>query len=120
MATNKVTKGNPADFVWVLKDVDGSAVPDLAAATEITFQARVADQLGTSPTPDLELKQGTVPLKVLGDDPDTGTVTIKADSVDMALAAGLYDLFLQVNISATRILEYQQLRALQVLDEGVT
>ena len=120
MATNKVIKGNPSDLVWALLDLDGAAVPDLAAATEITFQARVADQLGTTPTPELELKQTVVPLKVLSDDPDAGTVTIKADSVDMALAAGLYDLYLQVNISATRILEYQQLRALQVLDEGVT
>lgn len=120
MATNQVIKGNPADFVWVLTDVDGTAVADLSSATEITFQAREAGQLGTTPTPDLELLQGTVPLKVLEDDPATGSVTVKADSVDMDLAAGLYDLFLQVNISATRILEYQQLRGLQVLDEAVT
>lgn len=119
MATNQVIKGNPADFVWALLDLDGSVLPDLAAATEITFQARLADQLGTSPTPDLELKFSVVPLKVLKDNPVTGSVTVKADSTDMALAAGLYDLFLQVVITAARTLEYQQLRGLQVLDEGV-
>lgn len=120
MATNLPIKGNPADFVWTLKDLDGSALPDLAAATEITFQLRRADQLGTSPTPELELKFSVVPAKVLKDDPATGSVTVKANSTDMAVAAGLYDLFLQVVITAARTLEYQQLRAVQILDEGVT
>lgn len=120
MATNKAIRGNPADFVWALLDLDGAVLPDLAAATEITFVARKADQLGTTPTPELELKFTVVPAKILKDDPATGSVTVKADSTDMALVAGLYDLFLQVVITAARTLEYQQLRDLQVLDEGVT
>lgn len=120
MAVNQVVKGNPTDFVWVLTDLDGTALPDLAAATEITFQAREAGQLGTTPTPELSLTFGAEPTQVLKDDPDTGTVTVKANSTDMALAPGLYDLFLQVVVTAARTLEYQQLRGLQVLDEGIT
>lgn len=120
MATEQIVKGNPADFELALLDVDGLAVADLPSATDTTFVLRKADQLGTTPTPELTLPGTPASSKIVLDTPSTGSVTVSADSADLAIAPGLYDLFFQVKFSAARILEYQILRAVQVLDQAAT
>ena len=120
MALKRLIRGNPAIFDWALLDDDETTVDDLVDADQVAFIMRTAGQLTTDlSNAALLLKVTSDPLKVLLNDPATGDVKVKADSLDMDLAPGVYDLYLEASFSNPRGLEYQQLRSIQIVDEGV-